>query len=359
MHRWNRPERCALAVLLLSIFTPWSSAAEPATLRSRSELRPAPADRSAAAQRWSELKSRYQPNDVAEWRPTSQAESRRAAPVIRPIPDEEPEEIDEDEWYAKEATNLETEYEPEVRPATIRARNDEPLQISDFEDETPVRIPRQSTRIAVEELVDDPESLREADQFLAPEAEEPPPSDAPLPEENAPEPAPSLEGVKPEDPGYSPEVGERRLRQMNEISPHYDVTIDQDIREYAKQQAKRYNVEFRQGAFPQRNFPGFVYQWEPSNFYHYPLYFEDVPLERYGHTYHPVIQPVVSIAKFSSQLVFLPYQMTLDPICTPKYALGYYRPGECAPKLHYQPPLNAAAAAVEAGVITGLFYAIP
>jgi hypothetical protein len=65
------------------------------------------------------------------------------------------------------------------------------------------------------------------------------------------------------------------------------------------------------------------------------------------------------VGKFSAQLVGLPYQMGIDPPCKRIYPLGYYRPGECAPKLHYQVPWNTRAALIQAGVTTGMFYLIP
>ena len=102
-----------------------------------------------------------------------------------------------------------------------------------------------------------------------------------------------------------------------------------------------------------------VYQWAPTNFYHYPLYFEDPSLERYGHTYHPIVQPFASTGLFATQLVGLPYQMALHPIHSKQYALGYYRPGEFAPKKHYQIPFNEEATVVEVATIVGLFLIIP
>ena len=108
--------------------------------------------------------------------------------------------------------------------------------------------------------------------------------------------------------------------------------------------------------FIPRNFAHMYYSWEPTNMYHNPIYFEDVPLERYGHTRHYLIQPVFSGTKFALQLIGLPYQMTLYPFCSRQYSLGYYRPGECAPYKYYQIPLNAEAALVEAGVITGGYF---
>jgi len=111
--------------------------------------------------------------------------------------------------------------------------------------------------------------------------------------------------------------------------------------------------------YAQRAFPDSIFQWEASDLYHKPLYIEDAALERYGHTYPAIIQPFASATLFGLQLFGLPYQMTLDPIHKRKYALGWYRPGDCAPKKLYQIPLNAHAAAVEGGAVTGLIFLIP
>jgi hypothetical protein len=153
--------------------------------------------------------------------------------------------------------------------------------------------------------------------------------------------------------------GRRSVRPISEISPFYDLTVDQDIRDYANQRATEYNVKFGAEEFQPRMFPDVAMSWEASNFYHFPLYFEDPALERYGHTRSFFVQPFVSGARFMGQLVALPYQMTIDPIDKPVYALGWYRPGECAPKLKYQVPFNAEAAAVQAAVTTGMIFLIP
>ena len=110
-------------------------------------------------------------------------------------------------------------------------------------------------------------------------------------------------------------------------------------------------------AYVPRDFAHIHYCWEPTNLYHNPIYFEDVPLERYGHTRHYLlIQPFFSVSKFALQLVGLPYQMSLFPMWDRQYSLGYYRPGEYVPYKYYQIPLNAKAAAVEAGVIAGSYF---
>lgn len=110
----------------------------------------------------------------------------------------------------------------------------------------------------------------------------------------------------------------------------------------------------------ERFFPQMEYYWTASNLYHNPLYFENPVLERYGHVhFHDCVEPAFSMARFGVQLIGLPYQMALDTACRRQYALGWYRPGDFAPKLLYQPPLNARAAATAAGVYTGLFFLVP
>ncbi len=118
-------------------------------------------------------------------------------------------------------------------------------------------------------------------------------------------------------------------------------------------------VVLSNAAYPPRQFGEKVMTWEASNIHYNPLYFQDVGLERYGHSYPFFVQPFASIAKFSVQLVGLPYQMAIDPVCKKMYPLGYYRPGECAPKLIYQIPWNTRAAITQAGVTTGLIYLFP
>ena len=112
-------------------------------------------------------------------------------------------------------------------------------------------------------------------------------------------------------------------------------------------------------AYSNRMFSDCLYQWQASNQWHNPLYFEDPALERYGHVHHELVQPFVSVARFGVQLAGLPYQMTIDPVCKKMYNLGYYRAGECAPKKHYRIPWNTHAAVNEAAVWTGLIYLFP
>ncbi|MBS0260410.1 MAG: hypothetical protein JSS02_00530 [Planctomycetes bacterium] len=105
--------------------------------------------------------------------------------------------------------------------------------------------------------------------------------------------------------------------------------------------------------FVPRNFAHIHYCWEPTNLYHNPVYFEDIGLERYGHTRHYLVQPVVSVPRFCMQFLLLPYQMSIAPVWDKQYSLGYYRPGEYVPYRYHQIPFNLKAAAVEAGFVTG------
>lgn len=113
------------------------------------------------------------------------------------------------------------------------------------------------------------------------------------------------------------------------------------------------------GPYVERFAPRTVVQWAPTNLWYYPLYFEDPQLERYGHSRREWIQPFVSSSRFMVQTVGLPYQMTLHPPHCREYALGYYQPGEWAPKKKYQIPWNEEAAATEFLWIMGFILLVP
>jgi hypothetical protein len=89
------------------------------------------------------------------------------------------------------------------------------------------------------------------------------------------------------------------------------------------------------------------------------LYFEEVALERYGHSVGPIKQPFVSGAHFFGSLIALPYNMGIHPPNECQYALGYYRPGSCAPWLVPPLPISLRGAAVAAGTYVGGIYIIP
>ena len=98
--------------------------------------------------------------------------------------------------------------------------------------------------------------------------------------------------------------------------------------------------------------------WRASALCHKPLYFEDVRLERYGHS-SGVMQPFYSGAHFFVNIAALPYNMALYPPYECRYPLGYYRPGVCAPWLVPPVPLSPRGALSATGFYLGLGYLIP
>ena len=99
--------------------------------------------------------------------------------------------------------------------------------------------------------------------------------------------------------------------------------------------------------------------WKASNLCHHPLYFEQVNLERYGHTAGPILQPVASSAHFFANIAVLPYKMGVHAPHECRYALGYYRPGDCAPWIVPPVPLSLRGGLSQAATMTGLFWLVP
>ena len=91
---------------------------------------------------------------------------------------------------------------------------------------------------------------------------------------------------------------------------------------------------------PQRHWVPQSFTWTASSLCHKPLYFENQQLERYGHTHGPILQPFHSAAHFFVSLATLPYQSAIHPPNECRYALGYYRPGNCAPWLKDPLPIS-------------------
>ncbi|MDZ7615866.1 MAG: hypothetical protein U1E05_02615, partial [Patescibacteria group bacterium] len=102
-----------------------------------------------------------------------------------------------------------------------------------------------------------------------------------------------------------------------------------------------------------------TFTWKASALCHKPLYFEDVHLERYGHSWGPLLQPVMSGAHFFGNVLVLPYKVGMDPPGECMYTLGYYRPGNCAPYMLDPIPISVRGAVVAGGALVGGVYAIP
>ncbi len=97
-----------------------------------------------------------------------------------------------------------------------------------------------------------------------------------------------------------------------------------------------------------------TFSWTASSLCHKPLYFENIQLERYGHSHGPFIQPVQSVAHFFVSLATLPYQTSIHPANECEYALGLYRPGDCAPWLKDPFPISLDGLRRQSLITTGL-----
>ncbi len=114
-----------------------------------------------------------------------------------------------------------------------------------------------------------------------------------------------------------------------------------------------------QVAYTPRQWTPTTMTWMASDLCHHPLYFEEVNLERYGHTAGPILQPVVSSAHFFANIAVLPYKMGVHPPNECQYALGYYRPGNCAPWIVPPVPISLRGGLTQAAAATGLFWLVP
>ena len=108
--------------------------------------------------------------------------------------------------------------------------------------------------------------------------------------------------------------------------------------------------------FQGRSFAPTTFTWKAAGTCHKPLYFEDVQLERYGHSWNPVLQPFMSAGHFFVSVPLLPYKMGLTPPCECMYTLGYYRPGSCAPYMIEPIPLSLRAGVSQALGVTGFAF---
>lgn len=120
-----------------------------------------------------------------------------------------------------------------------------------------------------------------------------------------------------------------------------------------------YECDLGNEPFQPRSWCPITYTWTAAVIGHKPLYFEDAQLERYGHSWGPLVQPFMSMAHFYLTVPVLPYKMGLEPPNECIYELGYYRPGSCAPYMLDPLPLSVRAALFEGGVWTGGIFLIP
>ena len=108
-----------------------------------------------------------------------------------------------------------------------------------------------------------------------------------------------------------------------------------------------------------RQWPQITYTWKAACLCHKPLYFEQVQLERYGHSWGPYVQPILSGVHFFGTLPILPYKMGIRTPRECVYTLGYYRPGSCAPYMIDPVPFTWRAMMFQGVATTGISFIIP
>ena len=137
-------------------------------------------------------------------------------------------------------------------------------------------------------------------------------------------------------------------------------TIDLSI-EVQGQPGQDYPFECGLGdeRFSPRQWPEITYMWKASGLCHKPLYFEQVQVERYGHSWGPYLQPIMSGAHFFVSVPILPYKMGIRTPNECVYTLGYYRPGSCAPYMIDPVPFTWRAALFQGAASTGAAFVLP
>jgi hypothetical protein len=188
-------------------------------------------------------------------------------------------------------------------------------------------------------------SLRRVSRWSEVVAEEQPPNPF------LPEPAP-LEPRQVTCQPYTPQTPADQLG-TNIEPPAGELPID------CTAEALRRDAADRGQFFGLRDWEPTLFHWAASELCHEPLYFEELMLERYGHSMCCPLQPVISSAHFFATLPVLPYKMGLDPAHCAFYDLGFERPGSCAPNLAPRVPLTWRAAASQGLFTTGLVFFIP
>lgn len=72
-----------------------------------------------------------------------------------------------------------------------------------------------------------------------------------------------------------------------------------------------------------------IYTWSAPHFYHQPLYFQQINLERYGVGSRPIVAPIQSAAHFYGSMALWPAKMIWNWPTESVYSLGHQRPGDC------------------------------
>lgn len=192
------------------------------------------------------------------------------------------------------------------------------------------------------------------DETRQPRSLDPFPSDpTPMPRRSDLPPSPGLgaadaeEGCGPAEKACRELIAELRARDITTIYPGIGVEGEGGVKPVEGRDVPC-ECKMPKETYIARAFSPTTMTWKASATCHKPLYFEDVQLERYGHSWNPVVQPFMSAAHFFVSVPLLPYNMGVEPPGECIYTLGYYRPGNCAPYMLEPFPLSVRGAVFEA-----------
>ena len=106
-----------------------------------------------------------------------------------------------------------------------------------------------------------------------------------------------------------------------------------------------------------RQWPRRTVAYQAGNNWHWPLWFEDAPMERYGCSLGDPFQPAFSTGLAGIHFLALPYSAWRRPPWQRVYPSDW--PDEPPPACMMLPPLDPLAALAEAGVVIGLIALVP
>ncbi|QDU17836.1 hypothetical protein [Gimesia maris] len=386
---WNsRRLRWLLTVTIALGSCPYSFAGEPAT-----STDPFLSQSSSTAQTWEELKTR---SPEQRWESLAKENKREL---------KKQERKDRREQRKISRNSDELEFVPEFRqipddmpqtPAATGALNKAPAATSfSTPVSTPVAPGAESYKtIGLEQNPSGPTTTAKNLEFKGPAPVSQPQQIVPVfPDtqtagstyintQNTYEPADPVPGLDPNSPDFLEDETPHMLKKIAGINPFFNYEPDPEIAKNEpcrnlcpRPDGKPCKTSDEQGehilACPRefqlshepysgRNFTESIYTWEASDINYNPLYFEDPNLERYGYSRRDLVQPFVSVGRFTGQLLALPYQMSIDPVRKKMYPLGFYRPGEPnIPKRINGIPWNTKAAVTEGLTATGLIFLLP
>jgi hypothetical protein len=211
------------------------------------------------------------------------------------------------------------------------------------------------------ETIVQPLDARDADALVAPPASET--ASPPEPTYQAETMEQAEEVITPRPAPASPfkegtdEVGiDRFTRQVTDVPIDIRPTEGDLPEDFA---AKRYADEpLIDETWPSDEPADIFCSYTPWTVCYRPLYFEDIPLERYGSNVG-CLQTGLSGVKFFGSIAALPYKMTVRPPRSCECSNGFSRCGDCPPPGYGRREFRLDASLVEAAAVAGVVYILP